>query len=382
MEQTALSEVTKKVAPQNQVKQLDNSFKIELLEQKRKSFNRELIIHESGMDVLNFIEEFLNPNSKKTLVVSTTTRFNIDIQPTGSFKAIINLQKTNNIRFINKFFESINSRLPDAGFFIGCVETFDQRQKKMFQSWPASLRHILFGLDFIYKRIMPKIWLTKRLYFCLTHGRNRVLSLAECFGRLVSCGFDIIEFKEINGLTYFTVMKTKEPAYDMEPSYGFLFGMNKIGQNGNVIKLYKIRTMYPYSEYLQEYVYKMNCLKVGNNKNKDFRVTSWGRILRRIWIDELPQLLNFFRGEVKLFGVRALSKHIFSTYPKDLQELRIKFKPGLFPSLYFDLPKTWEETWESERRYLLQRMENPISTDIKYLARALYNVIVKKVRSC
>jgi lipopolysaccharide/colanic/teichoic acid biosynthesis glycosyltransferase len=60
----------------------------------------------------------------------------------------------------------------------------------------------------------------------------------------------------------------------------------------------------------------------GGKFKDDFRITTWGRVLRKLWIDELPQFINFFKGELSLVGVRALSDHYFQLYPKDVQELR------------------------------------------------------------
>jgi lipopolysaccharide/colanic/teichoic acid biosynthesis glycosyltransferase len=91
--------------------------------------------------------------------------------------------------------------------------------------------------------------------------------------------------------------------------------------------------------------------------------------------------INLFKGEMKLVGVRPLSRHYFDLYPKDLQELRIKVKPGLVPPFYADLPQTLEEIIESEREYLVSYQEHPIRTDFKYFFLAWYNILVKKARS-
>ena len=81
--------------------------------------------------------------------------------------------------------------------------------------------------------------------------------------------------------------------------------------------------MHPYSEYLQEYIYENYKIQASGKFNNDIRVTTWGKIFRRLWIDELPQIANYFRGDLSLVGVRALSQHYFDLYPKDLQDLRI-----------------------------------------------------------
>jgi len=110
-------------------------------------------------------------------------------------------------------------------------------------------------------------------------------------------------------------------------------------------------------------------------------VTSWGKVLRAMWIDELPQLINFFKGELSLVGVRALSEHYFSLYPKDVQELRLKMKPGLMPPFYADMPTTFEEIVESEKRYIQAKMEKPFLTDWKYFWKGVWNIIFNHARS-
>jgi len=113
----------------------------------------------------------------------------------------------------------------------------------------------------------------------------------------------------------------------------------------------------------------------------DFRMTGWGKVFRKLWIDELPQIINWFRGEVSLVGVRALSQHFFDLYPEDMQKLRVQFKPGLVPPYYADMPKNFEEILESERCYLLRKKEKPFTTDIIYFCKAFYNIIFRHARS-
>ena len=70
-------------------------------------------------------------------------------------------------------------------------------------------------------------------------------------------------------------------------------------------------------------------------------------------------IYNFIKGDLKLVGVRPLSKDYFKRYPKDLQKLRVKTKPGLIPPYYVDLPVTFDEICDSERRYLDLYLKNP-----------------------
>ena len=171
------------------------------------------------------------------------------------------------------------------------------------------------------------------------------------------------------------------PIYDANPSYGPLFAMNRIGKDGKLIKVFKFRTMYPYAEYLQEYIYEQNHLAEGGKFAHDFRITAWGWLLRKFWLDELPMIINLFKGDIKIVGVRPLSKHYFSLYTQELQEKRKYCKPGLLPPFYVDLPKTLEEIIDSELRYLNAYEKHPFKTDVKYFARVCYTILLKKARS-
>ena len=113
----------------------------------------------------------------------------------------------------------------------------------------------------------------------------------------------------------------------------------------------------------------------------DFRISSIGRLLRKYWIDELPMLINLVRGDLKLVGVRPLSSHYLSLYTPELQEKRSKTRPGLIPPFYVDMPKTLEQIMQSEMSYLHEYEKKPFQTDMKYLFRAVYNIVFKQARS-
>ncbi len=342
---------------------------------------KETIIEESNIDVFNFLSENIDLNIPNYSLLSTTTRFNVDKLPEKFYLKIVNLKRINDIRFINKFFESVNRKLVDGGFFIGCVETKDQRKKRILKKYPLVLNRIYYFFDYIIKRVLPKFNLTKRLYFFLTRGENRVISKAETFGRLYSCGFRVVTKREIRGWLYYIARKTREPFYDMEPTYGPFVKLHRVGKNGKIINVYKLRTMHPYAEYLQEYIYDKSKLQEGGKFKDDFRITTAGKIFRKFWIDELPMLINLLRGDLKIVGVRPLSKHYFSLYSKELQEKRTKTKPGLIPPFYVDLPKTLDEIQASEMKYLDSYLKRPFLTDWRYFWKAIWNIIFKKARS-
>jgi lipopolysaccharide/colanic/teichoic acid biosynthesis glycosyltransferase len=164
--------------------------------------------------------------------------------------------------------------------------------------------------------------------------------------------------------------------------YGPIISLNRVGKNSTVFKFYKMRTMYPYSEFLQEYIYKKCGLQEGGKFTHDIRVSTIGRFMRKYWIDELPMFINLFKGDMKLVGVRPLSKHYFSLYCEELQQLRVQFKPGLLPPFYADMPKTLDEIQQSELNYLRMCQKRGVFvTDVVYIWKIFVNIVFKKARS-
>jgi len=147
---------------------------------------------------------------------------------------------------------------------------------------------MVWMMDFFLNRIIPRIPYLEDLYYYLTKGQLHVISDVEVLGRLSFCGFEIVDFTNIDGLTYFVAIKVKEPVTQVNPTYYPLIKLNRVGQHGEIIGIYKLRTLHPYSEFLQDYVIRRNGYNDKGKPAYDFRVTRWGKMLRRVWIDELP----------------------------------------------------------------------------------------------
>ena len=337
---------------------------------------------ECGKEITQAI---LNMTSRKindhTAVLSTTTEFNITGLAYENYDYIINLHKINDIKKLDDFLDSVNSKLRLRGYFFCCVETKDQRKKRILKKYPPLLNYIYYMADFIIKRVLPKLKFSRAVYFFLTRGENAVISRAEALGRMSRAGFRIRQESFIGNLLCIEAVKTGEPITGNDNIYGPLIALPRIGKDGKIIKVYKLRTMHPYSEYIQDYVYKMHDLQNGGKFKNDFRITSWGSFCRKIWLDELPMLINFMRGDMKLFGVRPLSKQYFELYREDVRDRRIKYKPGLIPPFYADMPDDLDAIQASEMKYLESYDKYPFLTDTRYLFKSSWNILFRKARS-
>ncbi|MEX0686760.1 MAG: sugar transferase [Balneolales bacterium] len=331
-------------------------------------------------EVAKFLTSRLKDAELNTKAVHVFTHEGLSIgahQP----NCIVNTSRINDIQRINKFFEAANKALPLNGYLIGFVETIQTRKARILSRFPKPFSQLFYFIDFVLNRFIPKWKVTQKAYFKLTHGKNRALTKTETLGRLVSCGFQICDHKDINGHTYFIAKKINLPSYNLKPTYGTLVKMNRYGKDKKMIGVYKLRTMHPYSEYLQDYVYQNNNLQDGGKFKDDFRITQWGKICRKLWLDEIPMFINVLKGEMKIVGVRPLSQHYFDLYPEALQEKRTKYKPGLVPPYYADMPGTLKEIIDSEERYLDEYANKPFRTDVKYFYLAFKNILFKGARS-
>jgi lipopolysaccharide/colanic/teichoic acid biosynthesis glycosyltransferase len=119
------------------------------------------------------------------------------------------------------------------------------------------------------------------------------------------------------------------------------FNQERLGRNGKVFMLLKLRTMTNKLRMASE-------VFVGNPE-----VTRVGRFLRRFKIDELPQLFNVLKGDMSLVGPRPglISQYIEYT---DLAKKRLEVRPGLtgLSQIRGNIYLTWEDRWVYDAEYV------------------------------
>lgn len=317
----------------------------------------------------------------KVAVLSSNDAADVSKLPLADYTYMFNLRRINDIPKLDTFLENINGRLADRAYLLCCVETKDQRKQRFLSKLPPLINYFLYTLDFVVMRVLPKFKPTIGIYNLLTKGENRVISRAEALGRISRAGFRIKNESVLEGLLCIEARKSGQPLPHDNNRHSTLIALQRVGKDGELIKVYKLRTMHPYSEYIQDYVYSLYDLKEGGKFNNDFRITSWGALARKAWLDEIPMLFNILRGEMKLIGVRPLSRHYFSLYRDEVQKKRIKHKPGLIPPYYADLPTNLDEIQDSEMRYLDRYEKSPFCTDFCYFWRSVRNILIRHARS-
>tara|TARA_B100001564_G_scaffold306728_1_gene276305 strand:- start:2252 stop:2917 length:666 start_codon:yes stop_codon:yes gene_type:complete len=94
----------------------------------------------------------------------------------------------------------------------------------------------------------------------------------------------------------------------------------RIGYNNSKFKIWKFATMLK------------NSLNMGTGSitlQNDFRVTRFGKFLRKSKINELPQLINILKGDITIVGPRPVLEQDWKLYPKSIIYKIYNVKPGL-----------------------------------------------------
>jgi lipopolysaccharide/colanic/teichoic acid biosynthesis glycosyltransferase len=113
-----------------------------------------------------------------------------------------------------------------------------------------------------------------------------------------------------------------------------IFRQTRVGQDSRPFQILKFRTMVADAEDRKDELSHLNkhARPGGDDRmfkiEDDPRVTGSGRILRRYFIDELPQLVNVLRGEMSVIGPRPLIVDEAS-HATELSLRRLQLKPGM-----------------------------------------------------
>ncbi|HLU11693.1 MAG TPA: sugar transferase [Oceanobacillus sp.] len=118
-------------------------------------------------------------------------------------------------------------------------------------------------------------------------------------------------------------------AIRLESAGPIFYTARRVGENGQEFKMIKFRSMIPDADKLRDELVKTHELDPRHPKLKDDpRVTKVGRFIRRLSLDELPNVVNVLLGHMSLVGPRPPTPDEVSLYePWHMQRLQVK--PGM-----------------------------------------------------
>lgn len=146
-------------------------------------------------------------------------------------------------------------------------------------------------------------------------------------------------------------------------SAGPVFYLQKrVGRNNKDFKLFKFRSMRPDSE-------KLGLITVGGH---DPRVTRSGYYIRKYKLDELPQLINVFIGDMSLVGPRPeVRKYVDMYTPEQMKVLEVR--PGvtsLASIRYRNENEILAAAEDPDRAYIERVMPDKLAIDLEYVPKA------------
>jgi lipopolysaccharide/colanic/teichoic acid biosynthesis glycosyltransferase len=136
-------------------------------------------------------------------------------------------------------------------------------------------------------------------------------------------------------------------AIKLEDRGPILYRQRRVGLHGEELELLKLRTMVVGAE-TQGAGFAVN--------RGDARITRVGRVLRRLSLDELPQLWNVVRGDMSIVGPRPTLRYQVDQYT-ERQRRRLDVKPGLtgWAQIHGRAALPWEERIELDVWYVENR---------------------------
>ncbi|WP_367875274.1 sugar transferase [Luteolibacter sp. Populi] len=142
------------------------------------------------------------------------------------------------------------------------------------------------------------------------------------------------------------------------PGAPVFFRQRRAGRYGKPFRMWKFRTMVPDAESQLARVKEEH----GNHMDgpvfklhRDPRIFAFGALLRKLSIDELPQLLNVLRGHMSLVGPRPLPIYEVDAFEKSEHRRRLSVKPGI----------TCE--WQAGGRNKITSFEQWVEMDLRYI---------------
>ncbi len=302
-------------------------------------------------------------------------------------------ESSNQLKRLMKSLKYATDRVCLGGYFVFKYRPMEDVLAELKENKSSVKEKINYYWLILTKRLLPKIPILEQLYFTppfslidkiiypVTKKNRRFISRAEMWGRIYYNGFEVLDEKKVDNEYLVLSRKNKPEPQTKMPSFYLVVPLTKVGLNGELMQLHKMRSMYPFSEFIQEKIYEDQGLTKTGKFKEDFRLTGYGKFIRKYWLDEIPQIFDWLRGDIKLVGMRATSPQFLSLYPKELYELYIQIKPGLIPPIFDAKTDGFDDIVRIEMDYLKAYQKNPYLTDIKQFYKTFHDIFFRGVRS-
>lgn len=320
------------------------------------------------------------PASRKTVIAN-------------NLAALICATRMNDVKRLNLFLEQVAHRLVMGGYLVMTYTPLENVYSAMQKKHSAIGYRIAFIFHFIWFRALRKIpfldkayfssllgWLDK-VHLAIVKRRNRALSKAEMWGRLAFWGMDVVAESDGEKDRCLIARRTSDPHPNRMPSYYPIVSLAKVGLDGKVLRMHKVRSMYAFSEFIQNRLFQDQGLTETGKFKNDFRLTEYGKFIRRYWIDELPQFYDWLKGDIKLVGMRATSAHYLSLYPQEVYDLYIQVKPGLISPIFDEATTDFKQIAQVEYDYLRSYIQHPFKADFNCFIKTFTDIFFRGVRS-
>ena len=255
----------------------------------KKTINEEVWIFVGPLEIFKFLNNEIKWSRKKIKIISKDIDFDFDSLNKNLIAGVIlNTDYIKNNDNLNNYFDFQKVDLK--------VISLEKWCEMNLQRFPSEIINYEFILDGNLKNL-----------------NNNIKFRSKRIGDILLSTFLLIITSPIIFISISLIF--------LEDKKGFLYKQERVGLNQKIYTIYKLRTM------------KINA-ENGTpqwSKKYDPRITRIGKILRKMRLDELPQLLNVIKGDMSLIGPRPERKIFDIELEKSIEyyNLRYLVKPGI-----------------------------------------------------
>jgi len=259
---------------------------------KLQNFREKIVMVGSPAELKDLSPDLLNQNGYE-LVASFNSNSDFEFL---KLKETIEKEKVNSIVLGFNFYKN------------------EQWVQQIFQNLPLKLNYI--SLDNFYENLTKKVPIEMIDEVWFLENLSRSEKRTE---EILKRGLDVF-FSVIGLLVTVIFFPFIALAIKIDSPGSIFYTQKRVGKDGKVFTLYKFRTM------------KASAEKEGPQwaAPNDPRITSVGKILRPIYLDELPQFFNIFKGDISFVGPRPERPEFVAQLKKEIPyyEIRHLVKPG------------------------------------------------------